>query len=307
MRVLGTEIIVGFDGSDHARTALDFAVREAASRGLPIRLVQSFTPPMGGVGLGYGTVLPADALDTMRDAIMGQLTETAAEYRGTYPTVEFSVTVVVGNSTAVLMDEAKHADLLVVGSRGLGGFRGLLLGSTGVQVAAHARCPVAVIRGISGPTADAVVVGLDGSALSQAALEWAFDFASRHGYRLLALHAWTAPSFDLMATPAGPGPADISELTGEEMRSAAESLAGFRSDYPDVTVEEVVIKESPIKALLSYSDVATAIVVGTRGRGEVMGAVLGSVSQGVLHKAKVPVVVVGPTDVDDPGGLGSGT
>jgi nucleotide-binding universal stress UspA family protein len=307
MRVLGTEIIVGFDGSDHARTALDFAAKEALNRRLPIRLVQAFTPPMGGAGLGYGTVLPADALDTMRDAIAGQLQEAADEYHALFPDLQISTTVVVGNSTAALMEEAKDAALLVVGSRGLGGFRGLLLGSTGVQVAAHARCPVAVVRGTAQASANTVVVGLDGSDLSQSALEWAFDFASRHGHRLLALHAWTVPSFDLLATPAGPGPADISELTDEEMRSTAESLAGFRTDYPDVSVDEVVIKESPIKALLAHSDEAVAIVVGTHGRGEVMGAVLGSVSQGVLHKAKIPVVVVGLSDVEDPGGLGTRT
>ncbi len=296
-------IVVGYDGSEHALKAVEFAANEASSRQAPLRLVHAFTPPMGGAGLGYGMVLPADALETMRDSIAANLATDVAELRTRFPDVDIDATVIVGNSAAALLEESAEAQLLVVGSRGLGGFRGMLLGSTGIQIASHSTCPVVVVRDLPEPDAKKVVVGLDGSELSQAALAWALDYASRHGLILHAVHAWTLPSFDLLAAPAGPGSADLQTITEEEQRSAAESLAGFRDRYPDVTIEETVIKESAAKALLNAAKDAALIVVGTHGRGEVMAAVLGSVSQTLLRKADVPVVVVGP----DTGGADLGT
>lgn len=286
-------IVVGYDGSEHAAQAVVFAAAEAEKRDAPLRLVHAFTPPMGGAGLGYGAVLPVDALETMRDGIATNMEDDVSRIRAKHPNITIESTVVLGNSAAVLLEQAEDAQLLVVGSRGLGGFRGMLLGSTGIQVASHAPCPVAVIRALPADAPRRVVVGLDGSELSQAALAWGFDYASRHGMTLNAVHAWTIPSFDLLAAPAGPAPADVETITEEERRSSAESLAGFRDRYPDVTVEETVIKESATKALLEAAKDAALIVVGTHGRGEVMAAVLGSVSQALLRKADVPVVVVG--------------
>lgn len=296
-------IVVGYDGSENAHAAVEFAAAEAVTRQLPLRLVHAFTPPMGGAGLGYGTILPADALETMRDGIATHLQADAEKISERFPELQIQTRVVVGNSAAALLDEAADADLLVVGSRGLGGFRGMLLGSTGIQVASHAPCPAVIVRAQAEPGASTVVVGLDGSELSQAALAWAFDYASRHGLTLHAVHAWTLPSFDLLAAPAGPAPADVDTIMEEERRSSAESLAGFADRYPDVTVEETVIKESPAQALLDAAKGAALVVVGTHGRGEFLSAVLGSVSQTLLRKAEVPVVVVGP----DHGGEGTGT
>lgn len=295
-------IVVGYDGSEHAQAAVDFAAAEASRRDAPLRLVHAFTPPMGGAGLGYGTILPADALETMRDGIAAHLDADVEQLKARFPGVEIQTRVVVGNSAAALLEEAADAALLVVGSRGLGGFRGMLLGSTGIQIASHAPCPAVVVRAPIDPDAAKVVVGLDGSELSQAALAWGFDYASRHGLTLHAVHAWTLPSFDLLAAPAGPGPTDLETIAEEERRSTAESLAGFADRYPDVTVEETVIKAAPAQALLDAATGAAVLVVGTHGRGEFVSAVLGSVSQTLLRKADVPVVVVGPGN----GGEGTG-
>lgn len=302
----GKDVVVGYDGSEHAQTAAKFAVREAVAQHLPLRLVHSFTPPMGGAGLGYGTILPADALDSMRDGIAVHLAEAGRGMAANNPGLKVSESVSVGNAAACLLHESQDAALVVVGSRGMGGFKGLLLGSTGIQVAAHAACPVAVVRGEPDPAANTVIVGVDGSEMSQAALTWAFGYASRHGFDLRVVHAWTVPSFDLLAAPAGPPPADTGLISQEETRATAESLAGFRSDYPDVTVTERVVQKTPVKALLDEAEDGVAIVVGTHGRGEVMGAILGSVSQGVLHKAKIPVIVVSPSSATSDG-TGTGT
>lgn len=296
-------IVVGYDGSEHALKAVEFAAAEASSRQAPLRLVHAFSPPMGGAGLGYGMVLPAGAIETMRDDIAANLDTDVAALSTRFPDIDIDATVIVGNSAAALLEAAGDAQMLVVGSRGLGGFRGMLLGSTGIQIASHSSCPAVIVRDLPAPDAKKVVVGIDGSELSQAALAWALDYASRHGLIVHAVHAWTLPSFDLLAAPAGPGSADLQTITEEEQRSMAESLAGFRDAYPDVTIEETVIKESAAKALLNAAQDAALIVVGTHGRGEVLAAVLGSVSQTLLRKAEVPVVVVGP----DSGGRDLGT
>ena len=287
-------VVVGYDGSDHARAAVDWAAAEAVLRGLPLRIVNAFTPPMGGAGLGYGTVLPANALEQIRTGVLAELGTLAEEVRSAHPGLEVSVNALIGNSAAAVLEEASKAQLVVVGSRGLGGFRGLLLGSTGVQVATHAPCPAAIIRGTAPDGARSVVVGIDGSELSLAALEYGFDLASRHGWDLVAAHAWDVPTYDLLAAPAGPPAPNLAEVEESEVRAAGESLAGFRDRYPDVAVSEVVVKGPVVRALMEAAEAPAAIVVGSRGRGEVVGAVLGSVSQGLLHRATVPVVVVRP-------------
>ena len=189
--------------------------------------------------------------------------------------------------------------MVVVGSRGMGGFRGLLVGSVGVQVASNAACPAVVVRKPPSPTASTVVVGVDGSELSLAALDFAFDMADRRGWRVLAVHAWEIPAYDVLAAPSGPPPIDVEELAASEERAFAESLAGLRERHPDVVVDQAVVKGQSVRAILDACDDPALIVMGTRGRGEFLGAVLGSVSQGVLHRAKVPVAVIGPGDDGD--------
>jgi nucleotide-binding universal stress UspA family protein len=194
------------------------------------------------------------------------------------------------------VDASANADMVVVGSRGMGGFRGLLVGSVGVQVASNATCPAVVVRKAPSATASTVVVGVDGSALSLAAVDFAFDIAERRGWRVLAVHAWEIPAYDVLASPSGPPPVDLEDLAASEERAFSESLAGLRERHPGVVVDQTIVKAPSVRAILEASDDAALIVMGTRGHGEFLGAVLGSVSQGVLHRAKVPVAVIGAGD-----------
>jgi nucleotide-binding universal stress UspA family protein len=107
------------------------------------------------------------------------------------------------------------------------------------------------------------------------------------------VHAWEIPAYDVLAAPSGPPPIDLEELAASEERAFAESLAGLRERHPDVVVEQAIVKAPSVRAILEASDDAALIVLGSRGHGEFLGAVLGSVSQGVLHRAKVPVAVIG--------------
>jgi nucleotide-binding universal stress UspA family protein len=187
---------------------------------------------------------------------------------------------------------------LVLGSRGHGGFRGLLLGSVGSQVAAHAACPSVIFRDPHVPESHHLVVGIDGSPNSEAALGFGFELASRHGWELIAVHAWEVPAFDLLVVPSGPVPIPLTDVADDEVRLAAEVLSGFRAEYPDVRVHERLMRAAPADALLLEGQDAAMIVVGTRGRGPTSAAVLGSVSNAVLHKARVPVAVVPYEELD---------
>jgi nucleotide-binding universal stress UspA family protein len=259
---------------------------------LSLVLAHAFTPPIGGFSDGYISSVGADVITTMQESADESLLEMVAALIAENPNLDVQHKVLVASPSAALIEASADASLLVVGSRGLGGFRGLILGSVGVQVATHAHCPTVVLRGEPSPAADCVVVGIDNSPLSAPALEFAFDFASRHGLRLLAVHAWDVAPRDVLGTTATVPVSNLQELGETEERMASESLAGFRSIYPDVEVEEHLIKGNSAKAIVEASKTAALIVVGSRGRGELAGAVLGSVSQSVLHKAKIPVAVV---------------
>lgn len=288
----GTAVMVGYDGSAASEVAVHWAAREAAARRLPLVLAHAFTPPIGGFADGYISSVGADVVESMRVSAESAVGAMVEKVLADYPGLEVQQEVMVASPPAALIEASADAALLVVGSRGLGGFRGLILGSVGVQTATHAHCPTVVIRGEAPATADSVVVGLDGSQTGQAALGFAFDFASRHGLRLVAVHAWDIPPVDVLAATATSPVTSIQELSDTEQRIASESIAGFRGAYPDVEVEEHLVRGASARAILDATANAALIVVGSRGRGEFAGAVLGSVSQSVLHKAKVPVAVV---------------
>jgi nucleotide-binding universal stress UspA family protein len=227
----------------------------------------------------------------MVDDLQAQAKRELSELADSLPGTDIEIRVAIGSPSGLLLEASEHAHLLVIGSRGKGGFAGLLLGSVGTQVAAHAECPTVVMRGAPRDS-QRIVVGVDGSPNSEQALAFAFDLASRHGWDVVAVHAWEVPSYDIIVAPIGEIPIPLSDVADEEVRLAAEVLAGFRTDYPDVRVHEHLVRSSPVDALLDAATDAVMIVVGTRGRGPTLGAVLGSVSNGVLHKAHIPVAVV---------------
>lgn len=289
-------IVVGYDGSEHSSIAVDWAAAEAVSRGVVLTLSAATSVPLEGMRFG-GSLLTPDAIDNLLQRLQEAAQARADEARTAHPGLDIAVKVALGSAASVLIESSANADMVVVGSRGMGGFRGLLVGSVGVQVASNAACAAVVVRKTPSPTASTVVVGVDGSALSLAALDFAFDMADRRGWRVLAVHAWEVPSYDALA--ALPPPIDLEELAAGEERAFAESLAGLRERYPDVSIEQMVIKGPSVRAILDASDDPALIVMGSRGRGEFLGAVLGSVSQGVLHRAKVPVAVIGSGDAGD--------
>ncbi|WP_433507348.1 universal stress protein [Pseudonocardia halophobica] len=296
-RTAGGPVVVGVDESDSARDAVRWAAAEAARRGAPLRLVAAFAPiPAGHVGNpGLGTSYRR----VMTEAARGVLTSAAELAAQVAPGVATEAELRTGFPVPVLLDESDRAVLTVVGSRGLGGFTGLLVGSVAVALAARGRSPVAVVRGDPGEGAEGdrpVVVGVDGSPTSESALAVAYEEAALRSAPLVAVHTW----LDDMLEPALAPVIDWAALETEESALLAQRLAGWSEKYPDVEVRRLVVRDRPARALVAESAGAALVVVGSRGRGGAAALLLGSVSHALLQHAHCPVLVVRP----DGGGSG---
>jgi nucleotide-binding universal stress UspA family protein len=139
-------IVVGVDGSDSSRAALHWAYNEAAHHGADINVIAAWAPPSIPMAPPYGA-LPAEGYtDQPRVAALGLLESFTAELEERDPAVGLSTSIEEGTPAHVLIERSKEADLLVVGSRGHGGFAGMLLGSVSQHLVAHAHCPVVVVR-----------------------------------------------------------------------------------------------------------------------------------------------------------------
>jgi len=179
----------------------------------------------------------------------------------------------------------------VVGARGHGAVTGLLLGSVSQHVSRHAPCPVVVVREQADPKARRIVVGVDGSPSGDNAIGFAFDAASRNEAPLVAIHAWHDVTASRVVGPSYAALANVAERIAAGERLLAEALAGWAEKYPDVTVTREAIPVHPARVLADATEHAALVVVGSRGRGEFTGLLLGSVSQAVLHHARCPVAV----------------
>ncbi len=309
-------VVVGVDGSLSGEAALDWAVDEAARRHLPLHLVHAFAFEYPVIGVGG---MPES--EVMLVAATGLVESAAARATAAAPGLTVTTATPQDYAPHALVSASEHADTVVVGARGLGGVRGLLVGSVSLQVATHAHCPVVVVpeaaralAGLGGPEEEEgipsdedrmieppegaaplergrVVVGVDGSELSSAALGYAFMEASERGCGLTAVNAWllNAPSISLAESGIT---FDPELLEGQQKILLAESLAGWSEKYPDVEVQRRTVHADPTEALVIESVGAELLVVGSRGRGGFSGLLLGSVSQGVLHRAHCPVAIV---------------
>jgi nucleotide-binding universal stress UspA family protein len=209
-----------------------------------------------------------------------------------YPQIAITQLVLCGSPGATLVAEGRNADLVVVGSRGLGGFKGLLLGSVSHQVLTHASCPVVVVPTASphgSEVTNVIVVGIDGSENSISAIRWAAERAQSTGERIHALHAWQYPPINYAAIGTGVSFEDQYD------RDAREVLDGFiqAADLPEeVTVIPVVRQGSPAQALVENAHQADLLVVGARGTEGFSGLLLGSVSNAVAHHTPCPLAVI---------------
>lgn len=285
-------IVVAVDGSPSALHAVRWAAREAERRAALLRLVH--VGHIEPVRHPRQISLPAEYRDAIVDQGRHFLDEARDAAHQTVPDLPIVTDLHTGHVVGALVNESKDAALMVLGSRGLGGFGSLLLGSVAVALSAHGQCPVVVMHAATPdgtPPADGVVVvGVDDSELSDAAVMFAFEAAAGRNVPVLAVHtygvevagSWVAQLDSI----------DWDQLQAEEEKRFAERIAPWREKFPRVEMRAVVVRDRPGHALLERAAGAQLIVVGSRGRGAFTGLGLGSVSQTVLHHAECPVAVV---------------
>ncbi|WP_433358379.1 universal stress protein [Micromonospora saelicesensis] len=281
-------VVVGVDGSESALRAVRLAATEAARRHRPLRVVHGFIWPLLHVPVSPAPDAPPGG--GLRHRAEELVEAAVREAEATVPGLSISGEIIDGEAAAVLVGESPTAALIVLGDRGLGGFSALLVGSVAVQVAAYADCPVLVARGTQRPD-EPVLVAVDGSDASRLAADFAAETAVSLGVPLVAVHAYRHPG------SSGPGDMqplvyDEAKLHGEQERMLAGWLTGLTEDHQGLRLTCQVVHGRPGTVLAEASRSAQLAVVGGRGRGEVTGLLLGSVSQSMLHHAQCPVVVV---------------
>jgi nucleotide-binding universal stress UspA family protein len=287
-------ILVGVDGSPPSKVAVDWAAREAAMRGIPLSIIHVIQSP--AVRMWPEVPMPRDVLARMeRDSeeILSDASRIAKEATAETRQIHIETETIAGGVLPTLIDLSKDAEMIVAGCRGTGPINRRLLGSVSRGLIQHAHAPVAVIHDedplMAYPAKAPVLVGIDGSPVSEAATAVAFEEASRRGVDLIALHVWS--DFALYDVPETELPA----LQRRAEETLSERLAGWQERYPDVHVRPVVALNRPVHQLLERSEAAQLTVVGSHGRGGFAGMLLGSVSLAVAESARMPVLVVRPT------------
>ncbi|MEV0963998.1 MULTISPECIES: universal stress protein [unclassified Streptomyces] len=278
-------IAVGVDGSDGSLAAVDWAADEAALRGAPLRLVYAtqWIPHQPQAVRMTHEERAEEAGD-----VLGAMEERARARR---PELTLAAEEVEDAPTRVLLDAGSEAEVLVVGTHGLSGIGGFMVGSVGQEVVADAKQPVVLVRpdyredahGAHGR--NKVVLGLDIDDAADEVLEFAFDYAARRGVPLHVLHSWHAPFLHrhraAAETDSGPQ---------AEMASAlAQAVRPYRDKYPAVDVSEESAIGRPAGRLVEEAADARLVVLGRR-RGH--GSHIGSTTHALIHHAPCPVAVV---------------
>lgn len=283
-------LVVGVDGSDASLAAVDWAVDEAARHGLPLRLVYaSLWERYEGAVPSTGVARPSEQM--LADDIVATAAERARRRK---PEVKVSAEAIPEEASNALLHEGHRASALVVGSRGRGEIKGLLLGSVGLAVAARAQCPVIVVRGdkagLEG-THNRIVLGAGESTTGGEAVRFAFREAEARRCTLEAVRAWRSPAYQLVGRPRpAPEPA-----RGHEERASAHLDALLKeaaADHPGVRLRLSTVEGSARRVLLHRSAAADLMVVGARRRSGHFGLDLGRVGHTLLHHADCPVAIV---------------
>ena len=311
-------VLVGYDGSDQSVRALYYAARAARRLERPLTVVTAFTVP----NLAYSDVAttPAVPAEVARLAAAQEQLEGARQHLEGYPgPVELRTEH--GDAAGVLVRLSEEARMVVVGSRGRGGFLGRLLGSVSSALPGHAHCPTVVVprqyelgeltgAGRFTPRDEdtPVLVGVDGSAHSDRTVRHAVIAARTRQAPLhllmviSSIEDWGGASMAWLPDP------DLMDRHRRELETRLEEeAAALRAEHPDLTITSEAVMAEPVSELLARTSASQLTVLGTRGHGRVASTLLGSISQAVLQRAEGPVMVVPPLCSEDPDADGEAT
>lgn len=293
---MNAPVVAAYDQTPYSKLALAEAVREAVSRGTGLRLVHVYTSderlPVGP----FATTIPTPAFEqTNRRDAEEILEEVAAQITSDHPDLTVETRAVPGEAPAAILAESATAALLVVGSRGRGGFSGLLLGSTSQRVLADAACPVVVVHDTSGELTGQIMVGIDTDDPCDRILAYAFDTAARRGAGLTVANVWTEPW--TMSYAARRGDEDGVAYEQAHTDRLEQLLAPWRQKYPDVAVTTRVFTAFTTgtegTCLVEAAKEADLLILGMHSEpGHRHANQLGPVTQTALHHAHCPVAVV---------------
>lgn len=287
-----TTTVVGVDGSPDSDLAVEWAAADAARRHRPLHIVHAYLSPFVAAHVAAPS---GGAEPVLRAAAEGTLGAAVTRARSVAAGLDITTDMPSGEAPAALLHAARHAALLVVGNRGLGGFTGLLVGSVGAELVAHAPIPVVVARRstqVSGFEAGRVAVAVDLGHDPEPALAFAFEQASSRGIGLTAMQTERLP-------PAAADPQEILPIVYDNdvlhdlsQRVLSEVVTGWAAKHPDIDVRTVLIHSRTGLAAVNAAAGAALLVVGCRGHAAMTGLLPGSVSQAAVHHAACPVAVV---------------
>ena len=284
--VLHQRLVVGYDGSESSLSAMEWAASEAELRGASVHVVSSYyIQPIAD--FGYGASGSAVDMTESADFCLNRAQTAAAEVFGGHPGVEYDVEAVRQSPAAALLAQTKSADLVAVGSSGVGAFTRFLLGSVTGSLLASSTCPVVVVPAGSKAPSARIVVGTDGSEHADHAVRWAADEADRRGCELVVVHVW---KYGFHLTMTGIDRAD--DFTPVDAELILDRAVETARSVCAVDVRGELVEGNEADALLELSETADLLVLGARGRGGFRAMLFGSIASAAATHSRCPAVIV---------------
>lgn len=283
-------VTVGIDGSETSAVALGWAAREASRRGALLQVIHAYTIPVYGGDFGAVMAFPSVDLEEFQVSHQKIAADQLAPIRASYPELTIETVVESGPPITSIVEGAKDAELVVVGTHGAGSLAALIIGSVARGVAHRAPCPVVLVPNIAlRSTVERIVVGTDGSPAADAAMDWADNEARLWDAELTVAHACYYPYHAGHVTTGGG--AALMEVDAMMLLSKAGHRLDTRRGGGN-EVRTILLPGPPATALVETAADSDLLVVGTRGRGGLKAALLGSTSNQAIHHARCPIAVI---------------
>ncbi len=287
-------VVVGYDHSDTAVTALDWAGQLAEKNGAPVTVLHASEAIVYAQDVSYGHMKPDREQERAEQIAQKGVDRLAAQH----PESAIRAVGSIFSATVALDEASTSASMIVVGSHGRGRIGSVMLGSTAYALTGHARCPVVVVRDGQAPLpgpGHPIVVGSDGSNSARHAVEAAADVAAQWNATLIVVSSWTPPPPDPWGNPPYGYPTVAAALKAREDKTREthqNSVDDVRLEHKDLVIEGLVLEARPEDAVMNASADAAMLVVGSRGHTMFIGAFVGSTTRAVLHQSTTPVMVV---------------